>query len=292
MARNNEQRTGAMPPADAPVTEPVQPTEAASPAATLSYVVPTEFVELPSRGRYYAETHPLYNEEVVEIRHMTAKDEDILTSASLLKKGIAIDRLVRSILVDKTIDPNSLLIGDRNAILLKTRIHAYSSQYAVTVVCPNCLESAEHTFDLLACGVNHGDEQGELSDDISGPDEQGFFDITLPLTKVIAKVRLLNAGVENAIAKEVEKRRKNKMEENSVTFQLKQLIYSLNGETNRAQIEQFIENMPTVDSHYLRGAYAKLVPNVDMVQDFTCSACDKTSQLEVPFTAEFFWPNR
>ena len=293
MARNNEQRTGAaVPPADAPATEPVQPAAGTSPAATLSYVVPTEFVELPSRGRHYDENHPLHRQEVVEIRHMTAKDEDILTSASLLKKGIAIDRLIKSIMVDKTIDPDSLLVGDRNAILLKTRIHAYSSEYAVTVARPRCGESTEHTFDLLSCGINYGDDLGAMAQDISGPDEQGLYDVTLPVTKVVAKVRLLTASVEAVMMKEAERRRKNKMQENSVTFMLQAIIYSLNGETDRSTISQFIDNMPTADSHYLRGAYTKIVPNVDMIQEYSCSACDEVSQLEVPFTAEFFWPNR
>ena len=74
------------------------PAQAVQPAPTqttgLSYVTPTEFVELPSRGQFYSSEHPLHNQETVELRFMTAKDEDILTSQSLLKNGLAIDRLV------------------------------------------------------------------------------------------------------------------------------------------------------------------------------------------------------
>tara|TARA_R100001082_G_scaffold25408_1_gene12507 strand:- start:2323 stop:3189 length:867 start_codon:yes stop_codon:yes gene_type:complete len=288
MARNNELRTGASAAGDS--TGAVS--EAVANASPLSFVVPTEFVELPSRGRYYPEDHPLCNQEVVEIRHMTAKDEDILTSASLLKKGLAIDRLIASILVDKNISPDTLLIGDRNAILLQARIHAYTSNYGVTVGCPACGESSEQTFDLAECGLNYGEDLGALTDDISGPDSQNMFDIRLPVTQVVAKVRLLNAGLEKSIANEQARRQKMKLPEAPVTFQLKQIIYSLNGETDRNQVNTFIESMPTADTHYLRASYNKLVPNVDMTQSFTCPNCEKESQLEVPFTAEFFWPNR
>ena len=109
----NKQRTAAATDATAATTAPATPTA----PATLSYVTPTEFVELPSRGKFYSTDHPLHGKEVVEMRYMTAKDEDILTSPALLKKGVAIDRLLQNLVVDKTINANNLLIGDKNAML-------------------------------------------------------------------------------------------------------------------------------------------------------------------------------
>ena len=88
-------------------------------------MTPTEFVELPSAGIGYADTHPLHQQDTVEIRFMTAKDEDILSSQTLLKKGIAIDRFVDNILVNKTINSSNLLIGDKNAILIAARVSGY-----------------------------------------------------------------------------------------------------------------------------------------------------------------------
>jgi hypothetical protein len=110
LSRNNPERTGAHSNADAP-----------PPAAKLQFVAPTEFVELPSKGRGYPEGHPLCGEEVIEIRFMTAKEEDILSSETLLKKGIAIERFMQSVIIDKRIKTDRLLVGDRNAIIIAAR---------------------------------------------------------------------------------------------------------------------------------------------------------------------------
>ena len=129
----NKQRTAA-------ATDAVAATAPTTPAApaSLSYVTPTEFVELPSRGQFYPADHPLHGKDVIEMRYMTAKDEDILTSPALLKKGIAIDRLLQNLVVDNNINPNNLLIGDKNAILLAARISGYGEEYPVTLQCNSC----------------------------------------------------------------------------------------------------------------------------------------------------------
>ena len=132
----NKQRTVA-------ATDAVAATTATTPTApaSLSYVTPTEFVELPSRGQFYSTDHPLYEKDVIEMRYMTAKDEDILTSPALLKKGVAIDRLLQNLVVDKNINPNNLLIGDKNALLLAARISGYGEEYPVVLQCNSCGEA-------------------------------------------------------------------------------------------------------------------------------------------------------
>ena len=116
MARNRE-RLGA----SNVQAEPPAPTTNSN-EGLMSFVVPTEFVELPSGGRYYPQGHPLHNQETIEIKHMTAREEDLLTSRALLKKGLALDRLLESVIIDKKIRASDLLVGDRNAILISTRI--------------------------------------------------------------------------------------------------------------------------------------------------------------------------
>ena len=129
--RNNDERTGA-------IETNVGDSTAAVQAATqqpnqnqsgLNFVVPTEFVELPSGGKYYTDGHPLTGQETIEIKFMTAKDEDILTSRSLLKKGLAINRFLQNIIVNNEVKVDDLLIGDKNAILTAARVSGYGPEY-------------------------------------------------------------------------------------------------------------------------------------------------------------------
>ena len=285
MARNNEQRTGAaVPPADAPATEPVQPAAGTSPAATLSYVVPTEFVELPSRGRHYDENHPLHRQEVVEIRHMTAKDEDILTSASLLKKGIAIDRLIKSIMVDKTIDPDSLLVGDRNAIIIAARSSAYGHLYETKVECPSCGNKQKHEFDLSEAHIH----EPVLSDSVEVLDNGNYL-VETPHSKIKVELRLLTGHDENVIFKLMNK---NKEGEAILSTQMKLYIASVNEHSHDKVIEHFINNVPAAEARFVRNIYKDLAPTIEIKGDFECDSCNHEQELEVPFNTDFFWPDR
>ena len=139
--RNNLERLGA--------PQPDAPTPPTSQASDLfAFINPTEFVDLPSKGLFYPEGHPLHNQAVIEIKHMTAKEEDILTSEALLRNELAIDRLLESVIVDKSIKVGDLLLGDKNAVLIATRITGFGSFYDVTANCPSCSKSSEYTFDL------------------------------------------------------------------------------------------------------------------------------------------------
>ena len=289
MARNNQDRLKAPKAAD-PTASAAQAAAAPGETGGLSFVVPTEFVELPSRGLYYPDDHPLKGQEVVEIRHMTAKDEDILTSRSLLKKGLAIDRLLQNILVDKGINVDSLLVGDKNSILVQTRIHAYGADYETRVLCPSCTTEGQNNFDLMRVGLNYGDDWGELN--IEGPTETNTFLIALPKTGRKAEARLLSGHDEKRVMKVIENRRKHNLSETPVTTQMKQFVVSIDGHTDKTELNNFIDNMPTLDAQYLRVAYNRIVPNIDMALPFHCAECGTESRLEVPFTAEFFWPNR
>ena len=254
-----------------------------------SFVVPTEFVELPSKGRFYSENHPLYNQETIEIKQMTAKEEDILTSRALLKKGIALERVISSIIINKTISPNSLLIGDRNAILIAARVSGYGNDYNTKVTCPACNATQEFAFDLNDVHVYAGDslrsEEATLNDD-------GTFTTILPRTKIEVTFRLLKGADERQLVEQVENARKRRKEENNVTRQLKNIIVAVNGNTEQTNINYVVDNMPTGDSRHLRTVYKLATPNIDMTQQFECTECGHEQDMEVPLTADFFWPDR
>ena len=132
MSRNKDRVGGTKRRDTSPPPQVTQPADGGG----FAFVVPTEFVELPSGGRFYADGHPLHGVESIEIRQMTAKEEDILTSRTLLKKGVALDRVIKNIIVDGRVDPDSLLVGDRNAIIVSMRVSGYGNDYTTKVACP------------------------------------------------------------------------------------------------------------------------------------------------------------
>jgi len=262
------------------------PAVAAQPVPTLDFTTPTEIVDLPSRGRFYSETHPLHGVETVEIKFMTAKDEDILTSPTLLKKGLAVDRFIQNVLVDKRINVGSLLSGDKNAILVASRINGFGADYTTKVTCPNCGTVGEHTFDLAEVTEYLGDD---LEDFDITPTEHGTFIVALPRTKFQVEVKLLSNKDENELAQQIESSKKSKRLETNLTDQIKKIVVSINGVEDRNLINQAIDAMPAFDSRYLRSAYAKVVPGLDMTQHFACSACGLGKEVDIPMTVDFFW---
>jgi hypothetical protein len=284
--RNNEERTGARFKPDPPPT-PDTPTQTNEPAG-LRFVVPTEAVELPSRGDFYPEGHPLHNQDTLEIRHMTAKEEDILTSRTLLKKGTAIDKLLQSVIADKKVNVDDLLVGDKNALIVATRIAAYGADYATRVTCPACSESNDYSFDLDDSKVIYPDS--ENSEFEFEQTDNNTFKVTLPKTGFVVELRLLTGRDEKWLTKAMEQKRKNKMSETTLTDQIRLFTVSVNGVTDKLTLNEFVNTLPATDSRYLRNAYKTLTPNLDLRQEFSCPECGTDTTMEVPFTADFFWP--
>jgi hypothetical protein len=255
--------------------------------SSLSFTVPTEFVELPSKGLLYAEGHPLHAQSVVEIRHMTAKDEDILSSRALLKQGIAVERFLKSILIEKSINTDSLLIGDRNAILVAARVSGFGPEYDTKVICPMCFSHGRHTFNLEEIDVSLGDDYQDFDIDRVA---NGNVIITTPKTKVQVECQPLTGFHEKQLAAQRQHAKKHKLPDRSATAQLTLSIVSINGNKNNSEVRNFIENMPVVDSRYIRKAIEICTPNIEIRDIFECDECGASADMEVPFTTDFFWP--
>lgn len=281
--RDNEDRLGAIVQSDAPVTQPVQTTQ----NNLLSFVAPTEFVDLPSRGEFYPQGHPLKGKTKVELKFMTAKEEDILTSRSLIKKGVVLDRLLESLLVDKSIKPESLLLGDKNALIVAARISGYGSAYKASVTCPSCGTTSKHQFDLDKLQPHFCENFEDLG---VKKLENGNFTLTLTKTGALVEVKPLFGSDETEMTELAEKRKKMNLPEEVSTSQMKAYIVSVNGNKDKQLLKQFIENMPALDAKTLRLVYKELIPNLDMTQEFVCSSCSFEQEMEVPFTVDFFWP--
>lgn len=247
----------------------------------LDFVMPTEIVDLPSKGKFYGEGHPLYGKDTIEIRFMCAKDEDIITNKSLLKKGLAIDRLLQGLIVDKKIKIDDLLVGDKNALVVAARISGYGDQYTTRMVCSSCNFSFEHTFNLSEI------KEKEVMEEMY---ENEYIMISLPKTKVMVECKLLSGKDEKYLIQSSEIKKKNKIIESPLTDQLKSFIISIDGQTDREYINKFVESMPASDSRYLRVEYFKRVPDINMKFDVVCPECDASEEVPMPLTADFFWP--
>jgi len=250
-----------------------------------SFVVPTEFVELPSKGKYYPPQHPLHNQEVIEVKQMTAKEEDILTSRSLLKQGVAVDRVLQSIIIDPRIDASSLLVGDRNAIIISCRVSGYGSDYTTKITCPSCGAQNEYTFDLNDAFITSGDAQTATQN------ENGTFNTVLPKSGLSVDFRLLTGRDEQFLTQEQTTKNKNKPDR-LITTQLKGMLVAVNDNDTPQALNYVINNLPSMDSKHLRDVYKSVQPNVDLTQHYNCSECGYETDMEVPLTADFFWPNR
>jgi len=247
---------------------------------------PTEMVELPSKGHFYTQENPLSSGKV-EIKYMTAREEDILTSASLIKKGVVLNKLLESLIVTEGVDLNTMLLGDKNAVLIAARILGYGKEYNVAVMCPNCGETEKTTVDLTS--FNH--KEVNLSEFDKGINSFAF---TLPSSKVTIRFRLLSHADEQAISTELKATKKfvkGSGVDSEVTTRLKHVITSINGEEDTQKIRSFIDNdMLSRDSLAFRKHLASFSPDVDMKFDLECNNCDEENRITVPMTAEFFWP--
>jgi hypothetical protein len=276
MRRNNEERLMGG-------HKPTHTEDAPSMPNPMDFVTPTEFVELPSQGKY-PEGHPLHGKDTIEIRYMTAKDEDILTNRSLLKKGLALDRLIENVIVDKSINPRSLYMGDRNAIVIHTRASAYGTDYKVGMTCPACNEDSKFTFDLTKFENFYGrfDESVDMVDN-----GDTTYTCVLPRTEIKARFRLLNGYDEIDMAKDLSKKNKD---DSTITKQMRKYIVDFNGYRDEKTINYVIDNMVATDSKYLRSCVALATPDVLMRQEFKCKHCEHEEEVMVPFGTEFFWP--
>ena len=289
MSRNLD-RTGATPGgSDVPPAHPVSADDAENDSFSFSYVVPTELIDIPSGGRFYSDGHPVSGKSYIEIRHMTAKEEDILTSRTLLQKGLAIDRLLKNIMVDKSIDPSSLLTGDRNALIIAARKTGYGPEYTTNVTCPACATTARYEFDLNEFLVNEGGNS-DLAEVQETTDKT--FLVELPTSGVNVELRLMTGRDELNSQKKSKGKIKAGLGDIKLTEQIKNFIVSVNGSTSTKDIGTFVNNMPAKDSRFLRNVYAEITPNIDTTQEYECGTCGYEQDMEVPLTADFFWPRQ
>lgn len=250
----------------------------------LGFDIPIETVPLPSLGKAYPPDHPLHLKNSVDIRAMTAREEDILTSRAFIKNGTVITNLIRSCLTDKSVDPRSLLSGDRNAILVAIRITGYGADYHTNVTCPVCGTAQVHSCALSDLPIR------SLESDPVTPGRNEF-EVVLPVSgKKVTLSFPTGLDEEEALTISERKRKQGIVVDNLVTERLFRAITSIQGNTDKSYISKFIRNMPARDSLEIRRFLEKSEPTVNMVTLFECEACELQEEMPLPMGANFFWP--
>ena len=239
---------------------------------------PTEVVDLPSKGLLYPKDSPLSSGQI-EVKYMTAKEEDILTSANLIQKGVVVEKLLESLIVDKSIKVDDLLIGDKNAVLVAARILAYGKDYEVEV------EGQKVMVDLSSL-------KDKLIDESKVSDRSNEFEFQLPTTKRKLTFKLLTSADEKLIDKEIEGLKKiGDGISYDLTTRLKYMILSVDGDTKKTSINSFVDNeFLSRDSIEFRKYTNELMPDVDMTSTYT-DVNGNEKEFTVPMTVTFLWPN-
>ena len=237
----------------------------------------SEVVDLPSKGKFYPTGHPLASGQV-ELKYLTAKEEDILTSTNLIQKGVVLDKLMDSIILTKGVTHEDLLLGDLNAVMVASRILGYGKDYPLTVTCPKCNTTTEHNVDLSQLETKEVPEN-----DLT---------VKLPVSGKTIKVRLLTRKIEKDIQKELDSLKKiGTSVEPEATTRLRYLIAEVDGSTDTKVIRETVENMLVRDTKALREFYRSVTPDVKFEAPFVCSTCNEETTLPISIGLNFFWPD-
>lgn len=256
------------------------------PAQKMESKFPTETIHLPSKGWFYPPESPL-STGTLELKMMTAKEEDILTSRNLIQKNIVLDKLLESVIINKGIDANEMLVCDRNAAFFAIRRLAYGDDYEATVSCGRCGKETTFSIDL-------GKMDNKPFDFDAYPKGVNSFSFDLPYSKTTITYKLLSKKDEISIEQELTGLAKVSKEiTREITTRLSHMITSVNGNSERAAIRRFVnEELPSKDSLALRSHIRQTMPDLDTTFDFICSNCGTEKKEETPMGISFFWPNR
>jgi len=239
---------------------------------------PTEIVELPSRGLVYPEDNPLSSGEI-EIKYMTAKEEDILTNQNYIKDGTVLDKLLKSLIVSK-INFDDLIVGDKNAIMVTARILGYGKDYTFKY------KEEEITTDLTTLESRFLEESYILEKGVNK------FKFTMPSSNTEIEFKLLTGKDDKAVKQEIKGLQKlNKLTSPELSTRLKHMIISVNGNADKKVIRDYVDNYCLArDSRALREYIRSFQPDIDLV--FNYESTDGIEEgITLPMTVTFFWPD-
>ena len=252
-----------------------------------NYDFPTEVIELPSQGKTYMEGHPL-SKGTVEIKYMTAREEDILASQNLIRKGVVLDKLFESVVVEEGVNIDDILIGDKNAILLATRILGYGKDYQVDITDPFSGEQQKTNVDLAKIQIK------EIDSTLLNSNNKYEFELPIAKKKIVFK--LLSHKDEKDINAEIQALNRLSKDKDGVSSEistrLRYMIEEIEGNNDRGFINNFVKNnLLARDSRVLRNYIQQISPDLELKFDFTSDLTGEKEALDIPLGAGFFYPS-
>ena len=248
------------------------------------YGFPTEVLSLPSQGLLYPEDSPLRS-GTIDVKYMTAKEEDILTSTNLIQQGKVIDKLLESVIANPKVKQHDLLVGDKNALMIGTRVLGYGKDYQVEIIDPDTKERVETSIDLTK--LKHKKINKKLYKDGNN------FTFELPNSKRKVEFKLFTQGDEVEIQKillDYKKVEQLTGVSNELTTRFKYSIQSVDGQTEQHIIDKFVDNeFLALDARALRKYQTDITPDIELNFDYT-SQTGNLHKIDVPLGIEFFWP--
>ena len=242
---------------------------------------PSEVVDLPSKGLIYPKDNPLSSGKI-EMKYMTAREEDILTNQNYISKGIVLDKLIESLIVSK-IDINDIVIGDKNALLIASRVLGYGKDYTFRAYNSDSKTIEDFTVDLTT-----------LTDKLLDPNdliEEGVneFKFELPHSKTPITYKILTHGDEKKIDREIQGLQKiNKESIPEISTRLKHMITSVDSDTEKKSIREFVDKyMLARDSRSLREEIKRISPDVNL--KYVGDGAEEG--INIPVNLSFFWPD-
>lgn len=247
------------------------------------FKVPTEDVKLPSGGAFYPG-----GQSTVKLKYLTAEEDNILFSADLIRSNKVLEVLLDRSVIDMELRPDDMVSGDRSFLFIELRKTGFGNEYKPgTITCGNCGHDNEPTVDLNKLKPKPLEVM---------PDEQGWYPLQLPLTKMNIRFRLLRGSDEKRLSKIIESSQKKASAgimrvSNLITERYLLQIMEVNGNTDKTYIKRFINAMPTRDSLFFREYCRQIEPGIDLDYEFLCPYCGETEVKQVPITTKLFYPD-
>jgi len=251
--------------------------------STQGFKIPTEIIELPSRGLLYDKSSPL-SSGTVELKYMTAKEEDILTTESFIKKGVVLDRFLESLIVTDGVKLDDFIIGDIDAITVAARIFGYGNEYEVSISTPSGKKQME-SIDLSEISLNF------LEDAYIKERGLNEFDFELPSSKVVISFKMLTQADQKKLQQEIDKNKKIFTGQSKLSStQLKHQIVSIDGNSDPKYIREFVDSaMLASDARALRKYIEGIQPGVNLSVEVTVRETGETFPVDTPIGVQFFW---